>query len=1424
MSESPDPADHEQIKQRARRGLREAVVGAAERLRGAAYPVAMGVLCAGACAPVAAAALGAGITATAFVGVIGGLGGGFLNEIVGKAVRQLHQDAGEDEVREAIEAEVAAVFASETEGTKRLELAIDAMAAEIQALPVVITALVEAGQRDALVRVSAHVEQLYVNVGRIDAHLYDQDADLRKIKDAARSIDGDVREIKDRARAGEERTRNVEAIVKAILDFLRGRYGEDLFDTASLRWKDNPYLGLQPFESRHAPIFFGRERRTKELREQAAERVRQGGVLVVTGASGAGKSSLLQAGLVPAIAQGQLGIDGSESWPLRVLRPGSDPLGALARKIAEVGHRDPNELRESLESDPSGFRLQVETAVGTARNGDGSARLILVVDQFEEVFSETVDAPQRHAFITALDALAAGPVPIALVVLGMRGEFVGRCAEFPELQSALQQLYVVGPATATELRQTIVGPADAAGVRIEVGLVDDLLAEVPGADGKQGYGSGALPLLSEAMRRLWDESEDKRSLTRKAYEQSGGLADAISDTAEQAFASLGQQQRLAEALFIYLTEVHDDGVRRRQVPRAKLRTVIGEDVDPVIDLFVDKRLLVIRDAAIAFGGDESDDDGDGYRVVTEATIEIAHDFLFTQWERLNDWIRSERDSQVRRSKLVNDANEWSDRDEDPVYLYSGTKLDEVERERQEVWTKNRERFPVGDLEGRFLRESRSRDTRRKRARNAVITILAGTVSIAMVMLVLAYNANGQLTDERNRALSQQLAEESAALRGVDGALSQLLAATAWRLDETDAAFTALVQAVGDQSAGHLTGVGAVGLMEFSPDGSLLVTRAFGGLALWRTDTWTFEVFAVQDGFQSEQNDVVFSPDGSRLAVATDSGITLWNLNPLEPESTLSEQETTDHVAFSPDGSILAYALNDHVRLWDLHTGAEVGRIPTTGTALEFSADGTSLFVGIWGADLTNALQEWDLESPELLVEHSLDGYAPDWIQVSAADPSRLVACGSDTCFSLDDRSAAEPLIDPQAGSPMAISSDGTKIAGEAAAGGIVVWDADTGEQIHRITAADTTSAFSMAFQPGTAILAVGSASGIQLWDFDRIPLQSTVLASSNDDVSVDYASISGDGRRAMLFGAFHRTAIIGLPATVDDEPTVTVRDRTVWDGQISPDGTVAAGFVGERLEVGNIETGDPVAAMESDSFNFIELEFSPNGEVLAIGVNVPEHDAEAASAETNEIWLWDYGQDEIRTRITGMSSDVELSFSPDGKSLATSDYTGQVSVWNTEDGSLDARFDDVGVPHYLKFSGDGSRLAFDTPTGVSLLDLDSGEQQQLNTGPFLGDFGFSPGDRYITYPSDTGIRFWSLERDQLAAELSVGQYGASFGVFVPHSWQILVGDGQDVHLIDAGFLEDPYAVVCKQAGRDLTEKEWETYLEGFEFEEFEICP
>jgi WD40 repeat protein len=1376
--------------------MRAGVRGSVDRIHGAlanaAYPTLTALICSSACTPIVAAALGSGATMMAAVGALGAVGGNAISDLVNTRLSQLRSDDATPD-RADLEAALTELFTevlqSDSPEMDEARNGVANLLRRTDSFEIVIREALQEGHRDLLAALQPEIEALAGANRETRSLLIDQrELLLNLCRDQGQSLEIQL--------ATRDEVQEVLGVLVHMFQFLQGLAEVSTFDPGSggARWAGTPYLGLQPFTAKDAPIFFGRTVALAELVTRAKTCVAAGS-MVVTGPSGVGKSSLLRAGLLPAVENGMLREDGDQGpWRSILLeKPGEDPLRSLAVELAKHGGRDSGETYRSLNAHPEEAGDRVEER-RTGRDGERPERMLLVVDQFEEVFTLAGD-DQRDAFLRALEAISESPN--AFVALGIRSDYVDRCMSEPTLREVVQErLFRVGPMTREQMRQAAALPAAAAGIRIEERVLATLLDEIYGSGDAPRTPDAALPLLSQTMLLLWEQGHSDRRLTYDEYVAIGGVENAVRTAAERAFGKLGPvEQREAERFFRRLVGVKSNG---RLVRLSLNRNELDDAQLPVCEAFLAERLLVADDS----------------------TIEISHDVLLEQWTRLRAWLEPDLDSRVLFTQVEEDAAEWEERGKDTSFLYQGARLAAVESGGVSVWeTRPEWGLSPSERAATFLQLSRDRQVRRVRLRRVLTGTLAGITALALLLSALAYVQNQDLTEQRNQALSQQLAAESAALRGVDGALAQLLAAAAWRLDDTDEAFKALAQAVGDQSAGHATGVGQVSTMAFSPDGNLLATRAYGGaLALWSTDTWTFEELAAGDEIQSDPNDLKFSPDGSRLAAAMESGLLIWNLDTLEQETT-PIQGNVEHVAFSPDGSMLAFAQDDRVSLWDLRTGAEEASLPAVGTALAFSADGTTLYMGGYDSDTTSVLQQWDLASLELLADHSIDGYAPDSIQVSAADSGRVLACNLEACFTLDDNGSLEPLTNPLEGNPMAISGDGTMIAGTTDAGDIVAWEATAGEQVYQFPTASYTS--SMAFQPGSSILAVGSSSGIQRWDLDRAPVRSTMLVSSNDGYSVNYVSISDDGRRALVTGSYDHTAIVDLPATADGEPIVTVKERDLWDGRLSPDGTISAGFSDERLEVANIETGESVAGM--DNPNFTDLEFNPNGDMLAIGVYIAEEGDTEANHATNEVWLWDYEADEVRTRITGLGLDVWLSFSPDGALLATGDYTGQVSVWNTDDGSLVTRFADVGVPLYLKFSSDGSRLGFATPAGLALLDLDSGEQRQLNTGPLTGEFDFSPNDRYITYPNDTGMNLWSLERDQLAAELPV-EHGADFGIFVPHSWQILVGDGDDVRLIDAGFLDDPYAAVCNQAGRSLTEDEWETYLPDFEFEEFEVCP
>jgi energy-coupling factor transporter ATP-binding protein EcfA2 len=367
-----------------------------------------------------------------------------------------------------------------------------------------------------------------------------------------------------------------------------------------------PYRGLLRFREDDTDVFYGRELLTAELTVLAARQIRSGGMVVVTGASGAGKSSLLRAGLLPALARGEAGA-GSQEWARFVITPGEAPLNRLAAPIEALGggHRRGGSLRGVLADYPAEAAAVLRQAVEVdllsrrreVRNG---GRMVLIVDQFEQLFTLNPGPEgeaERQAFIAALCAMGTGSaspggVPPALVVIAVRGDFWARCAEYPLLAPHLRDgQFVVGPMTEPELRLAITGPADAAGLRIEESLPDTIVRDLRTARARSGAGSGAdsagvLPLLSEAMRQTWENREGDR-LTSRGYARAGGVSQAVRNRADAVYDALQEpRQAIAREILLRMTVAGQDGeFARRPADRAELYTGhAAEDVDAVLEV------------------------------------------------------------------------------------------------------------------------------------------------------------------------------------------------------------------------------------------------------------------------------------------------------------------------------------------------------------------------------------------------------------------------------------------------------------------------------------------------------------------------------------------------------------------------------------------------------------------------------------------------------------------------------------------------------------------------------------------------------------------------------------------------------------------------------------------------------------------------
>jgi len=276
-------------------------------------------------------------------------------------------------------------------------------------------------------------------------------------------------------------------------------------------------------------------------------------------------------------------------------------------------------------------------------------RLVLVVDQFEELFTAGGDAEagraEREAFIAALHAVVtgrAGPqkLPPALVVAVVRADFIGRLAAYPPLKAAVEAgLFMVGPMSEAELRLAVTGPAAEAGLNVEPALVEAVIAEL--REGISGLGSGVLPLMSQAMAATWELREGSE-LTLRTYRRAGGVADAVNRSAQAAYDTLTSRQKdAARLVFTQLTLITPDGqFARRQCSRTDLHPA-GEqsaDIDAVVDIFSAHRLLVLGQ--------------DG--------VEIAHDVLLQAWKQLRDWLGDDQLDRALYSQVLNDAQTWDD--------------------------------------------------------------------------------------------------------------------------------------------------------------------------------------------------------------------------------------------------------------------------------------------------------------------------------------------------------------------------------------------------------------------------------------------------------------------------------------------------------------------------------------------------------------------------------------------------------------------------------------------------------------------------------------------------------------------------------------------------------------------------------------------
>src|SRR5579862_2060594 len=396
---------------------------------------------------------------------------------------------------------------------------------EIDAGGTVFRAAIESGSEELQREVLAAVEAVSAEFGELAFLLGDLARAAGEVQDG---LSGHGTELRTSSEQVERQSADVR-LIREELAAIERRTAERLSGVdghPDPHWTAGcPYRGLLPYDRAHEAVFYGRERLTAELAGLLAET----GIVMVTGASGAGKTSLLQAGLIPALARG-IQVPGSSSWPVVSMTPTTRPLTELAARLAELDGRDPASIRPGLAETPGHADLLISEITREA------GRLVLIIDQFEQVFADASAEGQleRAAFIDAVHAAATSPTgprgeSPALVVLAVRGDYWDRCAGYPQLAPVMQHgQLVVGSLPDAALRRVITGPAEASGLRLEPGLADVILADLRTAGGEQN--AGVLPLLSEGVAMNWEKRKDGQ-LTRRGYE-GAGVARTIEVSAE----------------------------------------------------------------------------------------------------------------------------------------------------------------------------------------------------------------------------------------------------------------------------------------------------------------------------------------------------------------------------------------------------------------------------------------------------------------------------------------------------------------------------------------------------------------------------------------------------------------------------------------------------------------------------------------------------------------------------------------------------------------------------------------------------------------------------------------------------------------------------------------------------------------------------
>ncbi len=1109
----------------------------------------------------------------------------------------------------------------------------------------------------------------------------------------------------------------------------------------------SPFRGLLPFTEQHADLFFGRDDEIAAF----VERLREVPVLPVVGPSGAGKSSFVRAGVIPRLRE-------QGRWEVITLRPGAQPFDTLAVRLArrrESKQSAEVELTDESVADLSESPNRLALELGTLAEQKES-RVLLFVDQLEELFTHGADEEVRRAFMEAVCTAADDSQGPVRVVFTVRDDFLGRVAETAAAREVLGFFTVLRSPDAAALEQTLTRPVTQIGYSYDDESLPRQMIESVGGE------PASLPLLQFACMKLWENRDrGRRQLTRRAYEAMGGVEGALANQAEELLEGLTSPQvDLARQLFLRLVTPERT---RKLVTRTRILEDLPADAEEVLDRLISGRAVVVRK---------------GRRY--EAGLELVHESLITKWRLLSRWVDESRDEVVFLTEVGQAAELWDRRGRPPEEAWRGKPLDDA-------LTRAARCTAVPHLVREFLEVGRRRAARKRlRTRLVLASVFVGLALLAAVLSVLTIDAREARSREQRERERVEVQRAEAILSGAREAFErgdfvEARAGLRTSLETVDSVRARMLwhELREEPLRGEIILPEYAQDLSFSPDGRLLAAVGPGG-PIFVIEVATMRLASVVREPEAHFMSVTFSRDGEHIVTGDlDGTVHVRRADGSKVSKLLGHEDIVSDVDFSPDGELLVTASEDNtIRFWDIETGRELAVLrghKGAVTRTDFSPDGETLASS--SGDKTVRLWRVSDGTELRVLKHG------GWVRGVRFHPSgKLIASASAdsdvTMWDVETGAKLKSFHDYRLpGRDVAFSGDGNLVFNAGNFGLIGVWDLESGDMIvilrghqnflhdlalspdgrtlastdynpsvpHRDVAAagrvksrtpgHKNKVWAVRFSPDGKLLAsTGFDNKVRLWDTESGALKRELVGHQD---AILGARFSPSGK-ILASGSFDRTVRLWDVETGKTLNVLGGHTQVITDADFSPDGKLLATTSNDHsVRIWDVETGAPLKVLWGHPTGVNEVDFSPDGRKL---VSVCDN----ACAR-----LWDVRTGEQLAVYKGHDAPVySARFNHDGTSFVTAGVDGRVQVWDVEsgEGRVVDRCHKRGL--HADFNPVGDRVAATCNDGTAfIVGLDGGEKIVLHGHDGrVSDVTFHPEGRWIaTSSEDRSVRLWEVE-------------------------------------------------------------------------------